>query len=364
MTKPAYDFGKATFFFFQAVGRRPMGAVWIAFWQLLLYVALAALLVVSLQPVADVVIQAIETGVEPEPEDVLAAFGPGLAVLILSPLLWILVLLSVQGAWLRLMTRDEIASGIPLRVGGDELRLLVVNILLILGGIFLSILLSAITAAGGAAIASGANGEPGALAALTGVAWALFLVVFCIWVAIKFASAPALAVRQRRIRFFGAFAASGGVAGWMFLSYLVLIGVAIVVGVIVGVFQQVAMLGGMASLIEPLSQLDNVDGDEAAEVLKLVGEAFAQPGVWIAFGVIMLFQYLFDVIVTSLWHGVGAYVAVRHDGGFDVEPDAVTAPEPAPEPDAAQAEPDAAEPEPEAGAESPDQPEDGDTKQD
>jgi len=338
MTRPAYDFGTATFFFFQAVGRRPGGALWIAFWQVLLYVGFAALLILSFSPAIALAFDALQTGRQPDAGEIISSVSGGVALVILSPLLMIMAWLAVQTAWVRLLTRNEVAAGIPLRFWGDELRLFVVYVFYAVLSFVLWTVAAAITIAGGAAIAAASGGEPGALGVIAGVLWTIFLIVFGIWVAIRFAPAVGLTIRQRRIRFFGGFAASGGIAGWMFLSYFVLVFVILAIGIVASIFQQVAFLAGAAPVFEMIMELENVGEDDAAVVFKALREVFSQTGVWIALGLVLVINFIADVVITGLWHGVGAYSAVRHDGGFDADP-AGSAPSPA-DP-AAQSRPDA-----------------------
>ena len=47
--------------------------------------------------------------------------------------------------------------------------------------------------------------------------------------------------------------------------------------------------------------------------------ALQNPLFWIMAGIAVVLQLIYDIVVQGSWHGVGAYVAVRHDGGLPPE---------------------------------------------
>jgi heme/copper-type cytochrome/quinol oxidase subunit 2 len=96
--------------------------------------------------------------------------------------------LMIQGAWLRLLARDQVVAGLPIRFGADELRLLVVNIvlwLLIMAAGVLTIVLYAVVNAGFAM-----GGEPGGVAVQALVNTLLTVIVIVGWIIFLLGLAP------------------------------------------------------------------------------------------------------------------------------------------------------------------------------
>ena len=310
MSQPRYDFVAATFHFFTAVGRRPLGALWIAFWQLVLIGAAVGAIIAVYWPVFELMAQAQSVDIEAE---LLAMVLSVTGWIILISLAFILITLMAQGAWLRLLTRNEVSPGIPFRLGGDELRLLGVNLVFsafwVLAYILTVVLVAVIVGSGAGAGDAGGT----ALIALAGTLGIFVAVVVLIIVCLRFAAAPALSVHQRRFRLFEAVAASKGVAGMMFLSYLTLVGVWIAGYVVVSTVQTIALLFGAADIMGQMGalQTDPESADPAA-LLAMLGETLASPAGVIILVVVILSQFIFQIAFEGLWHGVGAYVAKRH----------------------------------------------------
>jgi hypothetical protein len=312
MSQPRYDFVAGTFHFFSAVGRRPFGALWIAVWQLVLIGAAVAAIIAVYWPVFELMAQAQSVDIEAE-----------LIAMVLSLMGWIslislaIILLSLmaQGAWMRLLTRNEVSPGIPFRFGGDELRLLGVNLVFsafwVLAYILTVVLVAVIVGFGAGAGDVGGT----ALIALAGTLGIFVAVVVLIIVCLRFAAAPALSVHQRRFRLFEAVAASKGVAGMMFLSYLALVGVWFAGYVIVSTVQTIALLFGAAEVIGQMGALHtDPEAADPAVLLAMLGETLASPAGVIILVVVILSQFIFQIAFEGLWHGVGAYVAKRHGG--------------------------------------------------
>lgn len=103
----------------------------------------------------------------------------------------------------------------------------------------------------------------------------------------------------------------------MVLTYLVLILIILAGSMAVSIIQQIAVLGGAMGAFMPLfNDLQAGVEPEPEAVMQLLRDAMGNPGVLIALGVIALAQLLFQILIDGLWHGVGAYAAVRHDGGL------------------------------------------------
>ena len=320
MDKPGYNFVDATFGFFQAIGRRPGAVLWIALWHLILYGALTAAIIALMVPFITVIASTASQGGEPDPAQLLRALSGFIGGYFLALFGFLLAALVVQGAWLRLLARDEVARVIPLRFGGDELRLLVVNAAFIVfnllgwGAVFLVFAL--LNAGLIAAISNG--GDPSVGAAIGGglvnVLLGLVVGVAAVILMLRFAAAPALSVRLKAIKLFDSFPATKGVAAWMFVSYAVLIGGYLIGATIVAVIQQIVVLLAAADLLPTLAALENTEDPQV--VLQVLGEAVLQPSVLIAFGVVIVFQMLLQILFEGSWHGVGAYVARRQAGDY------------------------------------------------
>jgi len=320
MTKPPYDFLAATFHFFQVFARRPMAALWIWVWQFGLICALMAGFFYAFWPLF---MLAAETDMTDEAliiETVLQSSG-WFTLLTIGALL---LSLAAQGAWMRLLTRDEIRPVIPFRLGLDELRLFGVNFIFIAAGM-LAYLVGAIAFVGGAALLGLMDGAGGiAVGALIGTVAVLIIVVLGIIVCLRFAAAPALSVLQRRFRLFSAVSASKGVAGMMFLSYLTLVGVGIAGAIVLSIIQQVAVLFAASDLVAAFMALDTASEPDPAEIFAILGETLTSPMGIVMIAILVVSQFIFQIAFEGLWHGVGAYVARRHDL-------ADAAPAPAPE---------------------------------
>jgi hypothetical protein len=316
MNRSGYSFVDATFFFFKAFGRRPLGVLWIALWQVIVYSAIFAAVAWLMWPIFSLVIEAAANGQEPDERMILQSAGSILGASLVSFFGFIIAALMVQGAWIRLLTRDEVAAVIPLRFGADELRLLLVNLVFIAFGVLAYIAIFIVAGVIVAAAALGADGGGAGLAAGIGLLVFVLVVagiVAAIILAIRFAAAPAMSVNERGFRLFASFDATRGVAGAMFLSYLTLIALALGGAIIVSIFQQIAVLLVAADLFPTLMALENTDDPQV--VLQVLSELVSRPSVIVGLFVVVVLQIMLQVVIDGSWHGVGAYAAVRHAGG-------------------------------------------------
>lgn len=311
MDKPAFSFASAAFFSFKTLARRPAAAFWILLWQLIVYALVFGPGLALLWPFYEALFAGLENGRAPQ-EAAMLTHLPGLiggiAIVVVGGLL---ALLLAQGAWLRLLTRDEIAGGVPFRLGADELRLAGVNILfLLLNFVFWGVLVALVMLPNIAAQMGG--GETGAVVGGAAVSALLGVAALIIWIilALKLAAAPAMTVHQRRFRVFGSFAATARITGWLFLVYLVLMVIWVAAYFLISVIQNIVALVVAADLIGALTALDT--DEDPAVVFSILGELFTQPGVLAAIGVIALLQVIFQILLEVVWHGPGAYAALRH----------------------------------------------------
>lgn len=324
MTAPSeakYDFGSAAFWFFKCVGRNPGGAFSIALTQIIAYALIIGALLVFGLPAIQSILELVAVNDDPDPSEVFAAAGTLLALSPVIVIVSIMVALMAQGAWMRLLTRNEVAGGIPFRLGADEGRLFLVNLCLIvflIAGYVAGALFFALIVVATMGINAAADGAVWA-AIINGLIWFVAVVGFAvaaIIIAVRLAAAPALSVRQKGFRLFHSFAATRNIVGWMVLTYFVLILIALVGSMILSIVQQIAVMGGMMGAMAPYWG-DLMAGNEPdpEQVREMITGIITSPAAIIALCVMLLAQVIFQILIEGLWHGVGAYVAVRHDGG-------------------------------------------------
>lgn len=328
MHKPSYNFVDATFRFFQVMGRRPGAVLWILLWQLGLYAALSVAVVAAMAPIFLSFLELAAAQAEPDPTELLRAMPGLVGGYALAVLGFMLASLIMQGAWLRLLAREEVAPIIPLRIGGDELRLLVVNLAFIAFGTLAALAFFvgavALLAPFLTALEDGGDVSPMqiALVALSMVILGLTGAVVGIFVMLRFAAAPALSVRMRAIKLFESFSATRGVVSWMFVSYLTLVAGYLVGAAVVGSFQQVFVLLFAAELFPTVDALQNTQDPEV--IVQVLGEILTRPAVLVSLTIVVLLQLMFQILFEGSWHGVGAYVARREAG--DYPDDAIVTP--------------------------------------
>jgi len=334
MNSKTFDIGEAIFFFFRRFGEKPGAAMWIILWQMGLVGALSLLAIIVIGPAylqmfelllstggkAGAGLSEAEIG-----RQVLQTFAPIFPVMALITPVSIIVVLMIQGAWLRFLTRGHVAAGIPFRLGGDEFRLLGVNLLYIAVG-FAAYIGTVIVVIAFAAVMAGifSMGDVSAGAGMMGGVLAFFgflaLIAAIIFFVIKLATAPALTVRDEKFRFFESWDATTGVFWNMLLSYVVVAFFSMVLAITIGTLIQFAFLGAAFPLIQQLIQMAQSPGNVAVEqVIETVLEMLRQPGVQISLGIGFAMSYLLRIVLEGMWHGVGAYNAVRHrsDGALE-----------------------------------------------
>lgn len=315
VTRPNYSFVDATFHFFKVFGQRPLSVLWLMLWQVLAYTGLTVFILWTMQPLWRVFFESARMGYEPETDQVLAALASGIGGISLGILLALILILMVQGAWLRLLARNEMAAIIPFRFGFDEVRLLGINILFWMIAMFAYfIIFIGFTLVNTGLIAADLSAGP-LVIGLVNTVLVIGVLVGGVIIMLGFASTPALAIRQKGFRFFSGFAASSNIKGMMFLSYLVVIAVSFAALMVAGILQQIIMLLGLADVMAMAPQFEAAKTEE--QILDLILEALSRPGVVIAIVLAILVQFIAQIIYEGLYHGVGAYVAIRHDGGFD-----------------------------------------------
>ncbi|MGK0266802.1 MAG: hypothetical protein ACI82N_001055 [Maricaulis sp.] len=324
MAGKAFDIGEGIFYFFKRFGENPLGAIWIAICQALVVGALAALAFMLLGPfyigLFDLLVQNADgaLGEDEVSRQMLSLIGPFIASMPLIGLGGILATLMFQAAWLRFLTRGEIAAVIPFRIGSDEFRLLGVNLLYIVIGIaaYLGIVLAAVVIiALGAGVMAGSDGSmaggmaTGLIAFLGVLTVFLIVIVFCI----RLASAPGLTIVDGRVRFFESWSASQGVFWHLALSYLVVAGLILVLGLVLSTLIQLVFLGALMPLMMDFAQLAEGKAEVMPQdLIDLLQGVASNPAVMTGLVTGLVLGYIMQITFEGMWHGVGAYNAVRY----------------------------------------------------
>jgi len=333
MQTPAFDFGEAIGHFFKTLGRRPGAVFWVAFCNAILFSVFTGLILWLIAPGYLNMLDVAMAGGDPTPEDVWELVGPFFAVVPLSFIGGILVALMAQGAWLRLLVRDEVAPGIPFRLGGDEFRLLAVNIVFIVIAIALYIL--ALGTGIGLAVAVGVSeggAGAGALAGLGGGLLVIGAIVLAVFLAVRLSAAPALTVLDRRVRVFDAMPATRGIFWWLVLTYIVMAIIIFAAQSVLGTMIQFLFLGAFMPMMFEFVTIAETANPDPAAFTDLLREQLSEPGTMVMLGAGLFLSLFLQTLAEGAWHSVGAYTARRHrTSAGDVSPpvDAADTPPPA-----------------------------------
>lgn len=325
MAGKTFDIGNGIFFFFKRFGQNPAGALWIAFWQMLLGAAAMAAVFYLIWPfyaeLIELVIE-VEAGRIDDDEAAFAILQSLFGVYsggFLAGLVGIVASLMFQGAWLRFLVRREVAPVIPLRFGGDEFRLLGVNIMyivVVMAAYFgIVTLLVTLGVTGGGLLALSGDAQVAGALGFGLIMYLGFLGVFigAVYLAIKLSSAPALTVHDRKFRFFESWEATNGVFWSMALTYLVVGILIMILSSVLSAGAALPFLGGLMAVAEPLSDFANTNADPSFEdVMTVLRETVFQPVTASLFAGGLILFYLMQIMFEGMWHSVAAYNVVRH----------------------------------------------------
>ena len=327
MTAKPFDIGAAILHFFNCLGRNPRGAIWIGICQLVLIGALALVSFIVLWPVFAGLFQLVmedANGTLDEdqvPGRVLSLVAPFFGFIGLSVPIGIVASLSVQGAWLRYLTKGEVKPLIPFRFGGDEVRLFGVNIMyavVIFVGYVGIIMLAVFGGIGGALIGGEESGT--GLAVLISIFLGIGAMISILVLAIKLASAPAMTIREGQFRFFESWTATKGVFWQMLVAYLAVWVMMMVVSSVVGIVTQMILMALFMPLLETMAQMPS--GEDPQVYFDMFAEAASTPTAMIAIAVAFLASYAGQIMMEAMWHSVGAYNAIRNDDDAGAQTDA------------------------------------------
>jgi hypothetical protein len=314
MDTRTYNLGNAVFHFFHIAGKQPMAVLWIALWQALLTGGLTYLAWLTLGDFYIWMFQLAASGAEPSETEMLARMGGVMAMVPLISLGGIVIALMAQGAWLRLLTRQEIAAVFPFRLGGDELRLLATNLGLIaigIGAYFAFSFLMVIAAFGAAAVFSeGGDAAAGVAAGLVvGIGLLAFLVI-AVFLSVRLSAAPALTVLEKRIAF-PAWGATKGVFWPVLGGYILTAIIIFILSFVVGGVVNFALLGAIWPVLGEFMELAQAGYEpEPEEVLAIFAETLSSAGTITALVAAGLLSVLMRSFLDAIWHGVGAYTAL------------------------------------------------------
>lgn len=222
---------------------------------------------------------------------------PGFLVVTLG--MWLSAVMG-EAALHRKVLRDEEYSGRPIRLGGDELRVMAAQLgvwgflfLVYFVGIFASVIVM---------------GLLGAILGPLGFAFGAFsilaVICFLIMFAVRLMPAAALTVRDQNVRVLGARKITKGRFWPLFGAFIVLyIGGYIAVSLVqtVGTFIVFGNLGPASQIME--------EGADLAQIMEDAGQRIKNPAVMFG-GLIAILAYS---AVTSIWYlclsGIGTYAA-------------------------------------------------------
>jgi hypothetical protein len=300
---PQFNATDAIFFGFRVIKRDPL--MMLALAALTAVVAVAGALLTWRESIA--LLTAAEeltpTGTEPMPPEDMAKLSAAYAAYFGSPKIVLFLLASAvvwlvtKGAILRALVRDTREGWIMgMQLGGDELRILVVSLivnilvfLLLFGGFFVVALVASVLVLMSPALA-------GVLVLLACAAGALGLAL----VGVRLSAATAATVGEKKLILFGSWRLTEGHMWGMLGAYVVLA----FIGLAASFF--VVIPAVLLSLPATTLQL----GMTAPDALDDPGAFYGSPG----YVVVNILYAILSVVLTAAWSGVGAY-AYRMLGG-------------------------------------------------
>lgn len=323
MASKAFDIGEAIFFFFKRFGEKPAAAMWIALWHLLLLSAATAGALWLFLPFINEIIAMESRPVGPSDAEILRAVGRVMMSVPLMVIVGVLVSLMVHGAWYRYLARDEVSAVIPVRIGGDEIRLAGVAILffglLVIAEIVASAVFAMVglTSFGFMAMVDGDTSavvSGGILLLLLGLAY----MAAQIFVSVRLSPAAGLTFVDRKFRFFEAWDASSGQFWKMLLSYIVVgIGIYLIIMVVAVIFG-FALLGSILPVIGELQAIEDMNATPA-ETMAALRDVFFRAEIMLPLGIATVIAALVEILIMGMWAGVGVYTARLYRENHPVE---------------------------------------------
>lgn len=224
------------------IGRRPLSVL---AWGLLASAYVTVILVLfGGGLIASIVTLARNRGSEPNPAQIIGLFGGVMGAMFLLVIGLIVIGAMIQGAVFRSELEPDRRAFASLRLGGQEMWLILVNfvvwLVLLVAQVVMAIPLGIITVALGASgVGLNSNGHnPGAFMGLMAGAIAIRLIGqlivlgITLWLWTRLCLGPVMSFRERQFRLFESWSLTKGHAGRMFLVLLLVWLMLIVVGAI------------------------------------------------------------------------------------------------------------------------------------
>lgn len=262
----------AAFEGFRLIRRKPSVLIW---WTLAYLVVFAVMAAVMIGPMAIIIpqLEALEAlGDAARPEDLMPLAGPYFGMLaLLLPLGLLSNAISYSAVTRAVLTPAKSAWGY-MRLGGDEMRVLLVS--LVLGLVLIGIYMAAIFAALFAAGAGAAMEAPFMylLAFLVG----LFGFVVVIWLSVRLSLAVPLVIDRKQVNFFGSFRLTKG-KFWPLLGMGLLVAIiTIVISLLISLVTQPLLLMLGSGLMTDLEQ-----AEELSDVMALMQQNLPLLGIMV-----------------------------------------------------------------------------------
>ena len=236
----AFSASESAFEGFRIIRREPAT---VAIWVVILLVLGGAAMAVML-PLLNGFTASVTPGATPSGTQ-LAALGSLMRVYLFALPIYLVLLSVFTAAIYRAVLRPQEKGFARLRLGGDELRL--IGLFLLMGLFFFAVFLVlgfvAGLVVGGLFAATGAKGAGGFALAMMVIYLALIAV--CVWFGVKFSFAAPLTFSQKRIRFFASWGATKG-KFWPLLGCYLLAWVFVILVLLVDLVVSGALMLGAA----------------------------------------------------------------------------------------------------------------------
>ena len=265
---------EAAFEGFRVVRRKPMAVIFWALFYMLIMVAALALIGGSLIGLMGMA-EELEATSPTSPEAFMPILASYMAILAVVLPVSLVASAMIYAAVARAVLRPAESAFGYLRLGMDEVRVLVVSLVLFVVFVALTALLGGIV---GVAIAVTAAAEAPALWLLV-VLLVLAAIAVCIWLAVRLSLAIPITMAERRIAIFDSFALTKG-RFWPLLGMALLAGVMSIV---------VSLLGSLVGMPIQLATggLEGLAGLEGESLPVIIQAAWPAITAWIVLNAVM-----------------------------------------------------------------------------
>jgi hypothetical protein len=265
---------EAAFEGFRVVRRKPMAVIFWALFYMLIMVAALALIGGSLIGLMGMA-EELEATSPTSPEAFMPILASYMAILAVVLPVSLVASAMIYAAVARAVLRPAESAFGYLRLGMDEVRVLVVSLVLFVVFMALTALLGGIV---GVAIAVTAAAEAPALWLLV-VLLVLAAIAVCIWLAVRLSLAIPITMAERRIAIFDSFALTKG-RFWPLLGMALLAGVMSIV---------VSLLGSLVGMPIQLATggLEGLAGLEGESLPVIIQAAWPAITAWIVLNAVM-----------------------------------------------------------------------------